>query len=326
MPVKVSIIIPTYKRPLLLKRCLEALISQDFPEDDYEIIIVTDGIDEDTNKVLSQALLFDFFDNIFCYSLPFKKGPAAARNAGWRIAKGQLILFTDDDCIPDFNWIKNLYNAFEFYGHSAIALTGKVVVPLSSAPTDFELNTANLETAEFVTANCACTKTSLEMVNGFDEEFTMAWREDSDLEFKFLKEDIPIKKIDEAVVVHPARKAPWGVSLKEQRKSMFNALLFKKHPQLYKEKIGSPALRNYYLMIILLVSSFTEWYHDQKIIALICLSAWVYLTVSFILKRLSNASLSFKHISEMVATSLLIPFVSVFWNLYGAIKFKVFRV
>jgi hypothetical protein len=164
------------------------------------------------------------------------------------------------------------------------------------------------------------------MVNGFDEAFTMAWREDSDLEFKFLKENIPIKKIDEAVVVHPARKAPWGVSLKEQRKSMFNALLFKKHPQLYKEKIGSPTLRNYYLMIILLLTSFTEFFHGQKIIAFICLAAWLYLTVALILKRLSNASLSFKHVTEMVATSLLIPFISVFWNLYGAIKFKVLRV
>jgi glycosyltransferase involved in cell wall biosynthesis len=326
MSVKVSIIVPTYKRPELLKRCLEALISQDFPESEYEIIIVTDGIDEETNQMLAQSGLFDFFNNIFCYSLPFKKGPAAARNAGWRIAKGDLILFTDDDCIPDFNWIKNLHNAFEFYGFPAIALTGKVVVPLSSAPTDFELNTANLEKAEFVTANCACTKRSLEIVNGFDEAFTMAWREDSDLEFKFLKEDIPIKKIEEAVVVHPARKAAWGVSLKEQRKSMFNALLFKKHPQLYKERIGSPALRNYYLMIVLLVSFFTEWYQHQKIIAILCLSAWVYLMVLFILKRLSNASLSFKHVSEMIATSLLIPFVSVFWNLYGAIKFKVLRL
>lgn len=326
MRLKVSIIVPTYKRPALLKRCIEALISQDFPEEDYEIIIVTDGIDEETNSMLAAAGLFDFFSNIFCYSLPFKKGPAAARNAGWRVAKGQLILFTDDDCIPDFNWIKNFYNAFEFYGDSTIALTGKVVVPLSSAPTDFELNTANLETAEFVTANCACTKLSLEMVNGFDEAFTMAWREDSDLEFKFLKENIPIKKIDEAVVVHPARKAPWGVSLKEQRKSMFNALLFKKHPQLYKEKIGSPTLRNYYLMIILLLTSLTEWYQGQQVIAFICFSAWLYLTVAFILKRLSNASLSFKHVTEMVATSLLIPFISVFWNLYGAIKFKVLRV
>lgn len=326
MPVKVSIIIPTYKRPMLLKRCLEALISQDFPANEFEIIVVTDGLDDETNNMLADDRLFDFFQNIFCYSLPFKKGPAAARNAGWRIAKGDLILFTDDDCIPSVHWITNYYNAFQFYGECEIALTGKIIVPLSAAPTDFELNTANLETAEFVTANCACTKCCLEMVNGFDEAFTMAWREDSDLEFKFLKENIPIKKIEEAVVIHPARKASWGVSLKEQRKSMFNALLFKKHPQLYKQRIGSPALRNYYLIIALLITSFAEWFENEKIIALVCLSIWLYLMIAFILKRLTNASLSFKHVVEMIATSLLIPFVSVFWNLYGAIKFKVLRL
>jgi hypothetical protein len=79
-------------------------------------------------------------------------------------------------------------------------------------------------------------------------------------------------------------------------------------------------------MIILLLSAFSEWYQHQRIIALICFASWLYLTVSFILKRLSNASLSFKHVTEMVATSLLIPFVSVFWNLYGAIKFKALRI
>lgn len=50
---------------------------------------------------------------------------------------------------------------------------------------------------------------------------------------------LPILKIDESEILHPVRKAPWGVSIKEQKKSMFNALLFKKHPELYKEKIRS---------------------------------------------------------------------------------------
>ncbi len=61
MSVKVSIIVPTYKRPALLKRCLEALVSQDFPENEYEIIIVTDGLDEDTNNMMAASSLFDFF-------------------------------------------------------------------------------------------------------------------------------------------------------------------------------------------------------------------------------------------------------------------------
>jgi hypothetical protein len=154
----------------------------------------------------------------------------------------------------------------------------------------------------------------------------MAWREDSDLEFQLIKEEIPIKKIEEAVVVHPARKASWGVSLKEQRKSMFNALLFKKHPELYKEKISSPVLRTYFLMILFFITFFYEWFQQNKIIAFISLFAWAFLMISFILKRLENSSRSFKHVSEMVATSLLIPFISVFWNLYGAFKFKVLHV
>ena len=326
MSTQVSIVIPTYKRPLLLKRCLEALILQDFQKEKYEIIIVTDGLDEDTTNMLRDTFLNNLFLNIYCYSLPFKKGPAAARNAGWRLAKGQLVLFTDDDCIPARDWVKNYYNAFEFYKQPFLVFTGKIIVPLSPTPTDFELNTAQLETAEFVTANCACTKKALEKVNGFDESFTMAWREDSDLEFRLLKEDIPIKKIEEAVITHPVRKAPWGVSLKEQRKSMFNALLFKKHPQLYKEKISSPAVRNYWIMIVLLLTFFAGWYHDQKIIAVVGLSAWLFLMFLFIKKRLRHASRSFMHITEMIATSLLIPFVSVFWNVYGAFKFKALHL
>lgn len=69
-----------------------------------------------------------------------------------------------------------------------------------------------------------------EKVEGFDERFKAAWREDSDLHFKFLEHNIPINKSEKAVVCHPERKASWGVSVSEQKKSLYNALLYKKHP------------------------------------------------------------------------------------------------
>ena len=65
----------------------------------------------------------------------------------------------------------------------------------------------------------------------------MAWREDSDLEFRLLQQGIPIWRLQNALVIHPVRKASWGVSLKEQKKGMFNALLYKKYPGLYRKKI-----------------------------------------------------------------------------------------
>lgn len=326
MAVKISIVIPTYQRPALLKRCLDAIMLQDFPKEAYEVIIVTDGPDEKAHKMIQQYTASEINSNVSCYSLAIKRGPAAARNVGWKVAKGELILFTDDDCVPDCNWVKNYYNAFTFYAETLIAFTGKILVPRSMRPTDFELNTAHLETADFVTANCACSKAALEMVDGFDEAFTMAWREDSDLQFKLLKRQIPIIKIEEAEVLHPVRKAPWGVSLKEQKKSMFDALLFKKHPQLYKQRIRSSVLWNYFFMIILLFGFLIAWFYENKLVALVCLSCWIFLVGLFVMKRLNKASHSLKHITEMVATSILIPFFSMFWNLYGAYKFKALHL
>lgn len=326
MAIKLSVIIPSYKRPELLKRCLHSLVLQDFPPDDYEIIVITDGIDQNSHRSVEECRAKTLFSNIFCYSLPVKKGPAAARNAGWQMARGSLILFTDDDCIASQQWIKTYYAAFEYYRVTPIAFCGKVIVPRPANPTDFELNTSHLETADFITANCACSRNALEKVHGFDEQFTMAWREDSDLHFKLLKKNVPVFKIEEAVIFHPVRKAPWGVSLREQKKSMFNALLFKKHPRLYKEKISSSILWNYYLMIFLLPGAFAAIFFNEKLLAIIFFSSWMFLLAKFIYKRLVNTSKSLIHISEMVATSILIPFLSVYWNLYGAFKFKVLHL
>ena len=68
-------------------------------------------------------------------------------------------------------------------------------------------------------------------IGGFDERFPEAWREDSDLQFTLLEQGYTIKPAPQAVVTHPVRPAPWGVGLKMQRKSQFEALLYKKHPQ-----------------------------------------------------------------------------------------------
>lgn len=62
---------------------------------------------------------------------------------------------------------------------------------------------------------------------GFDERFRMAWREDSDLHFRSLERSYKLGHAPMAKVIHPVRPARWGISVHEQRKSMFNALLYK---------------------------------------------------------------------------------------------------
>ena len=322
MNKKVSVVIPTFRRPHLLKNCITALAAQDFEKDDFEIIVVTDGPDIPTRSMLNDLpLILPFVQFI---SLPEKKGPAAARNAGWRAANGELIAFTDDDCLPALNWVSRLWDEYILnWKPEYIAFAGKVQVPVSEEPTDHEINTAGLQDADFVTANCACTKAALELIGGFDERFTVAWREDSDLEFRLLENNIDIKRKIEAVVVHPVRKAEWGVSIKEQKKTMFNALLYKKFPQLFRKKIQPSPSWNYYAIIAGFVLLMAGLILQTKFLVLTGAMVYLGFTIAFIISRLVRTSRSYKHVMEMIATSLVIPFVSVYWTVYGALKYRV---
>jgi glycosyltransferase involved in cell wall biosynthesis len=319
MPVKISVVIPTYRRSALLARCLEALSNQSFDKSEYEVIVVSDGPDESTAKIVTEFFIADKLD-VRYFFLDKKKGPAAARNLGWLRAEGSLIAFTDDDCLPASSWLSHLWKAYN--GETLIAFSGKVKVPIPGKPTDYEKNTANLETASFITANCCCTKMALEQTGGFDERFLMAWREDSDLEFKLMLRHIPVMKLDDALVIHPVRKAQWGVSIREQKKGMFNALLYKKFPQLYRQKIQRLPAWDYYLIVLLMIS-FVAGVFINKIMMGISLLLCGILFTRLIIKRLSATSLAFNHVLEVIATSLVIPFLSVYWQLYGAWRYRV---
>ena len=316
--MKISVAIPTFHRPHLLQRCLSALKEQNFA--DHEIIVVSDGPDAATKNIVAT---FSSTDERFVFlQMPVKKGPAAARNFGWQNANGILIAFTDDDTIPDKDWLQNIWKAYK--GEKEIAYTGSIKVPLSATPTDYEKNTAGLETAGFVTANCCCTKAALKKTGGFDERFSMAWREDSDLEFKLLLHQIPIVHVPEALVVHPVRKAQWGISIKEQKKGMFNALLYKKYPQLYRQKIQASPPWNYYVMIVAIVVLLVAIVAKVSWLAWLAFVVWFVLFINFLNKRLRHTSKATAHVTEMIVTSLCIPFISVYWQLYGAWRYKVF--
>jgi glycosyltransferase involved in cell wall biosynthesis len=316
----ISIVIPTYQRPDLLMKCLSALRKQTFPHERYGVIVVTDGPDGHTRKIMNEYREKSGMQ-LYCWSLPMKKGPAAARNFGWKNAHGKFIIFIDDDCLPDVNLVAAYWNAFQQSHEKCIVFTGRVNVPLPEYPTDYELNVSHLETSEFVTANCACAKECLERVGGFDEAFEIAWREDSDLQFRFMDANIPIKKVNEAEVMHPARKTFWGVSLKEQRKALYDALLYKKHPKHFRTRIFKHPNWHYYGVILSVIAVGIGLITKNKATWLFAFTGMLLIAL-FTMKRLRHTSRSPAHISEMIITSFFIPFLSVYWTLYGAIRYR----
>jgi cellulose synthase/poly-beta-1,6-N-acetylglucosamine synthase-like glycosyltransferase len=247
-------------------------------------------------------------------------GPAAARNLGWKMASGEIIAFTDDDCIPEPDWLSNGLSAFV---DGVAGVSGRTVVPLPQNPTDYELNATALQRSDFITANCFYRRKVLEEVGGFDERFATAWREDSDLYFTIRERNYSLAWASGAVVVHPVRPEKWGSSLRQQRKSFYNALLYKKHPQLYWRYIQPAPPWHYYAMLVAVLAAGTGLVLAKPLLAGAGGLTWLYLVSWFTFRRLKQTTHTPAHVTEMILTSLLIPFISVYWRLRGAVHWRV---
>ncbi len=318
--MRVSVVIPTYRRPELLDRCLGALVAQSLAPEQYEILVCDDAASGETRTQV-EAFARKAHPAVRYLAVTGSHGPAAARNIGWRAATASVIAFTDDDTIPDPNWLAAAVGVFERDPEVA-AVTGQVIVPLGVRPTDYERNEAGLEHAEFVTANCLVRKSVLEEVDGFDERFRAAWREDSDLQFNLLERGKCVQKVPDAIVVHPVRPSCWGISLRQQRKCMFNALLYKKHPAIYRRRIPGPPW-NYYGIVLAAIFAVGSMIASEWQAALVASAVWLIFSSRFLYRRLRGASTRLDHIIEMIVTSAVIPFLSVFWRLRGSMRFRV---
>jgi GT2 family glycosyltransferase len=318
----VSVVVPTCGRLDLLDRCLDALTRQTLDASRYEIIIVDDEPSHNTLHLVAgwRARTALRGPRLVYLSNAGTHGPAAARNRGWQVAQAPVIAFTDDDTVPANNWLASGLDAF---ADGVDALCGRIEMPLPARPTDYQRDARKLETAEFVTANCFCRKSVLDALGGFDERFTVPWREDSDLHFRLLEMRATIVHAPQALVVHPVRPAPWGVSLLQIKKIAFDALLYKKHPELYRKKIRSAPRWDYYLTVAALLTALAGLAAGSSVVAGAGCAAWVALTTRLCARRLAGTAKTPSHIAEMIVTSALIPPLAVFWRIAGAIRYRV---
>ena len=315
----ISVVVPTRGRPEMLGRCLAALDAQVLGGAAFEVIVVDDGPDEATREAVaaagrSAAVSYRYLPG------GAGRGPAAARNQGWREARAEFVAFTDDDCLPVRTWLRA---GLEALRQGAAGACGQVIVPIPDRPTDYQRDVAGLQRSLFVTANCFYRRDALEAIGGFDPRFEIAWREDSDVFFGMLERGLPLVYVPAAVVVHPVRPAGWGVSVRQQRRNLFNALLYKKHPRLYREGVQARPPLGYYGVVTLLLAALATSVAGWVTLSVAAAAGWTAWTAGFSLRRLRGASRSGSHVVEMMVTSALIPPVAVFWRLVGAARFKV---
>ncbi|MEQ8384026.1 MAG: glycosyltransferase [Coleofasciculus sp. A1-SPW-01] len=178
-----SIIIPTYNRPERLTTCLDAIAYLDYTRDRFEVIVVDDGSHTPIEPVVTpfrQQLDITLITQS-------NAGPATARNTGAAKAKGKFLVFTDDDCTPDPDWLKALAHHFttapdRLIGGRAInALPDNLFSTASQLLIDYlydYYNTDPNQATFFASNNFALAKETFHQLGGFDITFPLAAGED----------------------------------------------------------------------------------------------------------------------------------------------------
>ena len=104
---------------------------------------------------------------------------------------------------------------------------------------------------------------------------------------------------------------------------MFNALLFKKYPMLYRRLIQSGPPLQYYAIVLSTIGFLVGILIDNGWISVLMALLWAGLVLHFAWQRLRHTKRTPSHALEMLFTSTMIPYLSIFWRLVGAMRYRV---
>jgi GT2 family glycosyltransferase len=226
--VLISVIIPTFKRNEELIVCLQSL--QHYFIDgnsvglysSVEVVVSDDAADKELQAFIGVTYPW-------CrYTIGPGRGPSANRNHGAYVAKGEWIVFTDDDCLPQPGWLE----AYASIGGKYEVMEGRTSAEGIRSRVDEECPTN--ETGGYLwSCNLAIKKDIFMRLGGFNEDFPAAAMEDVDLRKRIEKEGIDWIFVQDAVVKHPWRQRKDVRFVKKKAQSVASFIML--HPEMAKQ-------------------------------------------------------------------------------------------
>jgi glycosyltransferase involved in cell wall biosynthesis len=215
---RVSVVVPTRGRGQLLRKCIQSLLAQDYPNDRFDIIVVEDGTNDGEN--IASEVVAGSAVSLRYIRIPHS-GLAVARNIGAEKSSGDIVAYIDDDALAVPCWLSRLVEALRLDGAGGAGGRVSPDYPDDSLVSEVEAdgrmrssgNSSSLpgihEVAFVPGGNMAFWRRSLAEVRGFDGAYTKrgCWREETDLCVRLRSRGYRIFYASAAEVAH--RAARW---------------------------------------------------------------------------------------------------------------------
>lgn len=221
-----TVVIPSYERHHLLNRLMLKLEEQ--TEHDFEVIVVDQSAASWPAAQAARRFPLRYVHSEI-------KGAVAARNLGGSLATGQIIAFTDDDCEPTAEWLKNARTWFDT--QSIVGVEGLIRSDHIDDPNWRPVTNIGFEGIGFMTANLMVRNTAFQKLGGFDPAFDSPhFREDTDFGWR-LQTLGEVPYASDVEVFHPAQRRDIQRESQAERNRFFekDALLLRKHPEKYRQ-------------------------------------------------------------------------------------------
>ncbi|HJW68546.1 MAG TPA: glycosyltransferase [Candidatus Binatia bacterium] len=225
----VSVIVPVFNGEATIRTCLEALLAQDWPREALELIVVDNRSTDATQAVVAEYPVRLLEEHRVQSSY-------AARNRGVAASHGDLLAFTDADCVPDPGWVRALAGAFE--DHRVGLAAGPIEAWRADRLVERYQAVCALRAERAVrhpvlpfaqTANAACTRVVFDAVGGFDAacifggDLDFCWRVQRSTGLRLAYEAA-------AVVRHRHRTTWRGLFALYEKNALANCLLAERWP------------------------------------------------------------------------------------------------
>ncbi|BFU45141.1 glycosyltransferase family 2 protein [Krasilnikovia sp. MM14-A1004] len=303
----VTIVVPTVGRPCLGRLFAALAPNPSAPVPPARVLVVDDRTDPDDPLAVPDWVTVLPGDG---------RGPAAARNIGWRAARHEWVVFLDDDVVPGPQWLDDLAADLAAVSDDVGGVQGELRVPLPDRrPTDWERVTAGLADGAWLTADMAYRRAALARVGGFDERLPRAFREDAELAHRVRRSGWSLRRGTRRTT-HPVRpEDPW-VSVRCQRGNADDALLRRLYGRRWRDVLELPAGRRHRHAAITAaaltaagatLAALATGNHRWRGLAVLAAAAWGAGTAEFAAARIVPGPRDRREVLTMLATSAVIP-------------------